>query len=93
MINYLNKLGLTSPSQFDFRNKHSTDMALIKLYDTISEAIDRNEFCIGIFIDLSKAFDTINHDIFHDISKLNYYGFRGITNNLLKSYLDNLSNM
>ena len=38
-------------------------MAMLNLYDKVSEAIDKNEYSIGIFIDLSKAFDTINHDI------------------------------
>src|SRR3984893_6694676 len=53
----------------------------------LSEAIDNNEYTIGIFIDLSKAFDTINHDIL--IKKLEMYGIRGIPNLLLRSYLEN----
>ena len=60
---------------------------MLNLYDKVSEAIDKNEFTIGIFIDLSKAFDTVNHDIL--IKKLELYGIRGIPNLLLKSYLDN----
>ena len=62
-------------------------MSLMKLYDKITQAIDNNEYCIGIFIDLSKAFDTLNHDILLKI--LEFYGIRGLPNLLLKSYLMN----
>lgn len=58
---------------------------MLNLYDKVSEAVDKNEYCIGIFIDLSKAFDTINHDIL--IKKLDMYGIREIPNLLIKSYL------
>ena len=59
-------------SQYGFRKKHSTYLALIHLCDKITSAIDRKEFTIGIFLDLSKAFD-----------KLWHYGIRGVA-----SYLD-----
>ena len=49
--------------QFGFRKHHSTKYALALLYDKISSAIDSNEATVGIFIDLSKAFDTVNHHI------------------------------
>ena len=57
------------------------------MVDKITDAIDSNEFSIGLFIDLSKAFDTINHKIL--IDKLEYYGIRGIALNWFKSYLSN----
>ena len=53
------------------RSKHSTMMALIELIDQISQAIDNKEFTVGIFLDLSKAFDTVNHNIL--IKKPNFY--------------------
>ena len=59
----------------------------MKLYDAVSEAIDNKKFCVGIFIDLSKAFDTLNHDIL--LEKLFAYGVRGTPHNLIKSYLEN----
>ena len=62
-------------------------MALMKFYDKVSQAIDNNEFCIGIFIDLSKAFDTVNHEIL--LKKLELYGVRGLPNLLIRDYLMN----
>ena len=75
--------------QFGFRKKHSTNHALIAITESIRKALDQNKFACGIFIDLQKAFDTVNHKILSD--KLNHYGIRGICNNWFKSYLTNRS--
>ena len=87
LISYMEKYNILSCSQYGFRKNHSTYMALMSLYDKVSEAIDKNEFCVGIFIDLSKAFDTLHHSIL--LKKLEFYGIRGNANLLLKSYLSN----
>ena len=51
------------PGQFGFRAGHSTDMALIDIHDRITSAIDDKKFFLIIFLDLAKAFDTVNHKI------------------------------
>ena len=73
--------------QFGFRNKHSTNHALIQITESIRSAIDNDNYACGVFIDLQKAFDTVNHDIL--LGKLRHYGIRGSANNWFKSYLVN----
>lgn len=57
----------------------------IELVDKITQAIEKNEFTLGIFLDLSKAVHTVNHDILLD--KLEYYGFRGICIRMFSSLI------
>ena len=73
--------------QFGFREGHSTTQALIELTDKLKSAIDDGKYSCGIFIDLTKAFDTVNHSIL--IDKLNSYGISGNSNKLIESYLEN----
>ena len=73
--------------QFGFRSKHSTRHALIEITEKIRCVLDKGETACGIFIDLQKAFDTVNHNIL--VNKLEYYGVRGTANNWFKSYLFN----
>ena len=63
----------------------STSHALIGLVEEITSSIDAEKNSIGVFIDLKKAFDTVNHNLL--IDKLEYYGIRGIAQEWLKSYL------
>ena len=73
--------------QFGFRSKHSTGHALTDLTEAIRKAMDESSFAVGVFIDLQKAFDTVDHEVL--LSKLNHYGIRGIANNWFRSYLTN----
>ena len=85
LINYIDRFKLLFKYQYGFRKKHSTDHALIELIDQIRFAIDNNHMTCGIFVDLSKAFDTVNHKIL--LEKLEHYGIRGKALELFKSYL------
>ena len=76
----------TAMNQFGFRKNYSTFLALMDLVDNISKNIDEGNYSIGIFLDLSKAFDTIDHTILLD--KLCRYGIRGVTLNWFKHYLN-----
>ena len=87
LLSYLHLNNILCSNQFGFRKNHSTYMALIELYDKISLAIDKNEYSIGIFIDLSKAFDTLDHNIL--LKKLYHYGIRGKAWDWFNSYLCN----
>ena len=84
---FLSKNHLLYKKQYGFRTDHSTYMAVIDFINAVTKAIDQNMNTVGIFMDLSKAFDTIDHDIL--LSKLYHYGFRGISQEWFSSYLSN----
>ena len=83
-MDYIDKNSILNEKQFGFRTNHSTYIAIIELVDKVVSAVERNESTLGIFLDLSKAFGTIDHDIL--LYKLEYYGFRGIVLDWFKSY-------
>ena len=87
LYSYFISQRLMTDKQFGFRKGHSTSHALHYSIDHITEATKHKKHVIGIFIDLSKAFDTIDHNIL--LKKLNHYGVRGNANKLLQSYLGN----
>ena len=84
---YLDHNNLLSEEQYGFRANHSAELAAIKLADYIVQEIDRKLTPVNIYIDLSKAFDTLNFDIL--LYKLHYYGITDIALKLLKSYMSN----
>ena len=75
--------------QYGFRPKHSTEHAALELIDRIINKMDTNEIPLNIFLDLSKAFDAIDHTIL--LNKLKYYGLKGPTLNVFQSYLRSLT--
>ena len=76
-----------SDLQFGFRTNYSTSHALLSLTEHIREALDTGNFACGVFIDLQKAFDSVDLNIL--VKKLNYYGVRGIPSDWFNSYLHN----
>ena len=85
MFAFLKENEILFPSQYGFRAEHSTEHAVAELTDRIYEASYHHKIPLALFLDLSKAFDTLNHDVL--LWKLSQYGFRQDSLMLLNSYL------
>ena len=90
-ITFLNKNNILSNNQYGFRAGHSTQQVVIELVDKISQAIERKEYTVGLFLDLYRAFNTVNHHIL--LGKLEHYGFREVALEWFKNYLTNRKQM
>ena len=84
---FLNKNNIIYNLQFGFRQQYSTSHDLINITENTRKALDDENIGCGIFVDLQKAFDTVDHQIL--LAKLNHYGIRGGSNDWFKSYLSN----
>jgi len=84
---YIEGNNLLSMYQYGFRKNHSTDNPMLKLVNYITNAWERKEHVIGIFCDLKKAFDTVDHAIL--LEKLYKFGIKGTSYEWFKSYLLN----
>ena len=84
---YLNNHNLLTSHQFGFRAGHSTELAALKLVNYLIAEMNNGQCPINIYMDLSKAFDTLDHSIL--LKKLEYYGICGLENKLLCNYLSN----
>ena len=87
LYSFLVSQNILFENQFGFRKSHSTNHALNYSVDYVNSHINDKQHVLGIFIDLSKAFDTISHDKL--LVKLDRYGIRGNANELIASYLSN----
>ncbi len=74
-------------AQYGFRTEHSTELAALELVDRIIVEMDKKNTHINIFLDLSKVFDTLDHNIL--LEKLQYYGINGVAHKLMASYITN----
>lgn len=85
MENFINKHKLLVEEQYGFRSNRSTSLAITEALEEITNAIDNKKYAVGLFLDLKKAFDTINHSIL--LKKMERYGIRGVALEWVKSYL------
>ena len=82
---FVKDCNILDDQQHGFRSKQSTQHAILDIVNTILQNMDNGKFSCGVFIDLKKAFDTVNHEIL--LAKLENYGIRGVINSWFRSYL------
>ena len=82
---YLELYEIIYPNQFGFRSSYSTNLSLISITETIKKTMEEGKYGCGVFIDLRKAFDTVNHEVL--LKKLEHYGIRDAALLWFKSYL------
>ena len=85
MSKFIAKNNILTPFQFGFRENNSTELAVTTFHDRLSKNLVENKKTCSIFLDLRKAFDSVNHEIL--FQKLYHFGFRGKMLKLLTSYL------
>ena len=87
LLTFLEDYNVLFENQFGFRKLHSSYMALMVLTDKLMKSLENGEYVIGVYLDFSKAFDTVDHAIL--LSKLSHYGIRSKALNWFISYLSN----
>ena len=84
---FLENNNILFEKQFGFRKKHSTNHALVDIVEQIKKKLDNKTYTCGVFVDLEKAFDTVNHNIL--VGKLEHYGIRNTELLWFQNYLKN----
>ena len=87
VIDFLKEHDILFRYQFGFRQGYSTYLALTVLVDKSVKSLEKGDYVLGVFLDFSKAFDTVDHEIL--LAKLQYYGIRGMASKWFTSYLEN----
>jgi hypothetical protein len=86
MLSFLNITDFFSDNQYGFRKGMNTELALLNFMDNVTEGINKGKCTSGLFLDIKKAFDTVDHRIL--LGKLHDYGFRGVVYDWFGSYLN-----
>ena len=86
---FIDKNSIINPSQYGFCENMSTTYALTELINEITSSLNNKMYSIGVFIDLKKAFDTVDHELLCE--KMYFYGIGGVAHNWISSYLSNRS--
>ena len=87
LCNFLNNNNINYNLQFGFRKQYSTSHGLINITENMTKALDEANVGCGVFLDLQKTFDNVDHQIL--LAKVNYYGIGRVSNDWFKSYLSN----
>ena len=87
LYSYLQENTILYSKQFGFQTRRSTDYAIIQLVEQIYENLEENKYTLGVFIDLAKGFDTVNHKIL--LRKMEIYDIGGATLKWFENYLTN----
>ena len=87
VLKFLNEHEILYEYQFGFRENYSTTLAITEIVENLLTELQNGKLVAGIYLDLSKAFDTVDHNILLD--KLEHYGIRGNPLKWFKSYLQN----
>ena len=85
LVRFLDERNVIIPGQYGFRTGHSTIMAITDMVEKVRAAWAGKEYALGVFIDLKKAFDTVDHEIL--LQKMEHCGIRGVAQVLMRSYL------
>ncbi len=87
LSSFLSRYNILYQCQYGFRDGYSTNLALLETMDQVHKALNDGNYVLGLYLDLSKAFDTMNHSLL--LKTLYQYGIRGTTHGQFSSYLSN----
>ena len=85
MTSFIKRFDIIKSNQFGFQKNKCTSDAILEFIENVYESFDQNNYYLAIYLDFSKAFDTISHDIL--LNKLDFLGFRGSINAWIRSFL------